>query len=140
MYYYISILYIIVHSICSHIFIGCADEYLGYDMETKTNGYDCKEYAITTTSEPCKRRGSTWSLTWSNMFRAACKNTCSLYASEYCNQNTCHGEKYNIPQHGLQFASYIDECRHQCDKYIPINFFRNSRKTISYRSTRSNLL
>ena len=74
-------------------------------METKTNGYDCKEYAITTTSEPCKRAGSTWSPAWSKMFRAACKNTCSLYASDYCNQNTCHGKKYNIPEHDVQFTS-----------------------------------
>ena len=89
------------------IFLGCADEYLGYDMETKTNGYDCKEYAITTTSEPCKRAGSTWSPAWSKMFRAACKNTCSLYASDYCNQNTCHGKKYNITEHNVQFKVYI---------------------------------
>ena len=88
------------------IFLGCADEYLGYDMETKTNGYDCKEYVITSTSEPCKSTGSVWSAAWTRKFRAACKNTCSLYASDYCNQNTCHGEKYNIPEHDIQFTAY----------------------------------
>ena len=90
------------------IFLGCGDEYLGYDKATKTNGYDCKDYAITTTSEPCKSAGSTWSSEWSTMFRAACKNTCSLYASDYCNQNTCHGEKFNLPQIDVQFAAYVN--------------------------------
>ena len=72
-------------------------------MATKTNGYECKDYVITTTSEPCKSDGSTWSSEWSKKFRAACKNTCSLYASDYCNQNTCHGEKFNIPQNNLGY-------------------------------------
>ena len=90
------------------IFLGCSDEYLGYDMETKTNGYDCNKYVITATSEPCKSTGSVWSAAWTRKFRAACKNTCSLYASDYCNQNTCHGEKYNILEHDVQFNTYID--------------------------------
>ena len=96
------------------IFLGCSDEYLGYDMETKTNGYDCNKYVITATSEPCKSTGSVWSPAWSRKFRAACKNTCSLYASDYCNQNTCHGEKYNIPEHDVQFTALyiIDQCRY----------------------------
>ena len=107
------------------IFLGCGDEYLGYDKATKTNGYDCKDYAITYSSEPCKSAGSTWSSEWSTMFRAACKNTCSLYASDYCNQNTCHGEKFNIPQIDVQFTAYvyiIDGYAYPCDIYVPMNF------------------
>ena len=71
---------------------GCADNYIGYDMVTRKTftrrRYDCEDYKA-----QCR---SDYTSDWSKQVRAACKNTCSQYASEYCNQNTCKGEKHDI--------------------------------------------
>ena len=54
-----------------------------------TNGYDCKEYEDDCTSDQTSQ--------WSKKVRAACKNTCSRLASDYCNQNTCElRERFNL--------------------------------------------
>ena len=58
-------------------------------MDTMTNGYDCKEYEDDCTSDQTSQ--------WSKKVRAACKNTCSRLASDYCNQNTCElRERFNL--------------------------------------------
>ena len=58
-------------------------------MDTMTNGYDCKEYENDCTSGQTSQ--------WSKNVRAACKNTCSRLASDYCNQNTCDlRERFNL--------------------------------------------
>ena len=61
------------------IYLGCVDEYLGYDIDTMNNGYDCKNYMVHYTSD------------WSKKVKSACKSTCSHYAAEYCYQNSCKG-------------------------------------------------
>ena len=58
-------------------------------MDTMTNGYDCKAYEDDCTSDKTSQ--------WSMKVRAACKNTCSRLASDYCNQNTCDlRERFNL--------------------------------------------
>ena len=52
-------------------------------MATMKNGYNCEDYEA-----QCR---SDYTSEWSKKVRAACKNTCSHYASEYCTQNTFKG-------------------------------------------------
>ena len=59
------------------IILGCVDDVIGY------KGYACSTY-----QQYCKDSNIG---DWYNKFRAACKSTCSRYASSYCNAVTCKG-------------------------------------------------
>ena len=57
--------------------LGCVDDGNGYA------GYECSTY-----EKYCR---DSYVSDWYNKFRAACKSTCSRYASPYCNAVTCKG-------------------------------------------------
>ena len=75
-----SILFQIIH-------LGCVDDLNGYD------GYNCSEYEkyCSDSYKPDYREDYYILDNWYRKFRAACKNTCSRYASSYCIAVTCKG-------------------------------------------------
>ena len=63
---------------CFVVDLGCVDDPKGY------KGYNCSSYGKTYCPD-------TKSDDWSKNFQAACKDTCSRHAFDYCNIIICKG-------------------------------------------------
>ena len=80
--------------------VGCVDDPNGYE------GYDCSQYEKYCSDSYIQWMGNHGvGNDWYRRFRAACKSTCSRFASSYCTAVTCKGKNYKTNY----FRSYFYE-------------------------------